>query len=98
MPPHPRPLPKGEGVRGAAVRSRWQHPSFPAYLHLSRVSGLYLFGASMKLLRALLISAVALSAPVVAAEKPAAPASKPATKPAAVEAYPVPPTIADVKY
>jgi acetyl esterase/lipase len=52
----------------------------------------------MKFLRALLISAVAFSAPVIAAEKPAAPATKPATKPAAVEAYPLPPTIADVKY
>src|SRR4051812_9426682 len=65
---------------------------------MSRVRHPYLFGVPMKLLSALLMSAVALAAPVIAAEKPATPASKPTTRPVAIEAYPLPPTIADVKY
>lgn len=52
----------------------------------------------MKSLCALLLSAVSLAAPALAAEKSAAPASKPASRPVAVEAYPLPPTMKDVSY
>jgi acetyl esterase/lipase len=53
----------------------------------------------MKFLRVLSMLAMALTAPAVAAEKPAAPATRPASRPAvAPESYPLPPTMSDVKY